>query len=125
MLNLVKQEQPATQEATFADFWLLYPRKVNKMQAEKVWTKLTGSQRVDAMVSLVDWRRVWIARDEMEFVPHARTWLFNQRWLDELPSDCTPRHASHVPAKPHLESERGEMPASVRDAIARIRGKAA
>jgi hypothetical protein len=120
MLNLVKQEEPAKQEADFATFWLLYPRRVAKRAAEKAWSRMTPAERYDAIVALVEWAKVWRAM-EIEFVPHASTWLNGARWEDELPTNNAPTHASHVPAKPHLAVERGEMPAGVREAIARLR----
>jgi hypothetical protein len=124
MLQIV-QATPSIEAVPFEDFWTLYPRRLAKKDAVKAWTRMSHKARVDALTALVDWRRVWLARGEIEFIPHPATWLNGERWEDELPTNNTPTHASHVPAKPHLESERGEMPASVRDAIARIRGKAA
>jgi hypothetical protein len=122
MLNLVKQE-PLTEspQADFATFWLLYPRRVAKRDAEKAWSKMTAAERYDAIVALVDWSRIWRARGEIEFIPYPATWLNGARWEDELPVNNAPTHASHVPAKPHLAVERGEMPAGVREAIARLK----
>src|SRR5574343_1375842 len=122
LLNIVKQEAtpPATEAVTFDDFWTLYPKRVARKDAVKAWTRMTLADRVDALVALVDWRRVWLARGEMEYVPHPATWLNGERWTDELPVDCAPRHASHAPAKPQDDAPRGAMPESVRLALAKV-----
>ena len=121
MLRAVTVE--AQQQATFDDFWTLYPKRIARLDAVKAWAKLSDAERMDALVALVKWRRVWLARDEMQFVPHAATWLRGARWEDELPSDSMPLHASHVPAGPPPLGERGEMPAEVRAALAKLRGR--
>jgi hypothetical protein len=105
---------------TFDTLWTLYPRRVARKDAEKAWMRLDEKQRADAIEALVAWRKIWAQKD-IQYIPHASTWLNGERFYDELPVNNAPTHASHVPAKPHLAVERGEMPASVRDAIARIR----
>ena len=126
MLQAVQKNSgdPAPAEsASFDDFWLLYPKRVARRDAEKAWTRLTDGERVASLVALVKWRRVWLARDEMQFVPHAATWLRGARWEDELPSDATPMHASHVATSLPPLPERGEMPAEVRAALAKLRAR--
>jgi hypothetical protein len=122
MLNLVKQE-PLTEspQADFATFWLLYPRRVAKRDAEKAWSKMTPAERFDAVVALADWIKVWRARGDLEFVPYPATWLNGARWEDELPTDFANRPASHAPSSAKPEVSRGEMPQNVRDAIARLK----
>jgi hypothetical protein len=124
MLSVVKSE-PAL-EPEFDHFWMLWPqaRRVEKKAARGQWQRLNREQQIAALTALVNWARVW-ARMDPAFIKYPHRWIRDENWEDELPTNNTPTHASHVPAKPHLESERGEMPASVRDAIARIRGKAA
>lgn len=121
MLQVVSSQPQEEVRPTWELFWSLYPRRVAKKDAEKAWSRMKEAERFDAIVALVDWRRVWVSRGEMEFVPYPATWLNGERWTDELPQDCSPRHASHAPAKPREEVERGEMPQAVRDAIARLR----
>ena len=126
MLQMVTKNtaDPAQNEsAAFDDFWTLYPKRVARLDAVKAWAKLSDAERMDALVALVKWRRVWLARDEMQFVPHAATWLRGARWEDELPSDSTPLHASHVATSLPPLPERGEMPAEVRAALAKLRGR--
>src|SRR6185312_6675573 len=81
---------------SFADFWSLYPRRVARKDAERAWQRLSADERIDATIAISKWRAVWIARGEMQYVPHCSTWLNVQRWEDELPNDAMPNHASHV-----------------------------
>lgn len=115
--------RPEENAATFDDFWTLYPKRMAKRDAEKAWARISTADRMDALVALVKWRRVWLARGEMQYVPHPATWLNGARWEDELPVDAAPAHASHVAAVPTEQKERGEMPQEVRDLLAKLRRK--
>lgn len=118
MLELV-QPQRDVEGATFADFWLLYPKRMAKKDAERAWAKLGEADRVAALTGLVTWRRVWLERDEMQYVPFPATWLNGERWTDELPAAAS--HASHVQAQMPTDKGRSEMPAHVRELIARLK----
>jgi DNA replication protein DnaC len=119
---MLKAVEAPEQWNTFDNFWALYPRRVARKDSEKAWMRLDEKQRADAIEALVAWRKIW-AQKEIQYIPHASTWLNGERFYDELPTNNTPTHASHVPAKPHLESERGEMPESVKAAIAKVRAR--
>jgi hypothetical protein len=120
-LTLVADSVPV-EEPAFDHFWMLWPkeRRVEKKAARLQWARLDREQQIAALSALVNWARVW-KQTEPEYIIYPHRWLRNERWEDELPTNYTPRHASHVPAKPHLESERGEMPQKVRDALAKFR----
>lgn len=120
MLNLVSQDKPAQQEADFATFWLLYPRRVAKRDAEKAWSKMTPAERFDSVVALVDWIKVWRARGDLEFVPYPATWLNGARWEDELPTEMSCRPAAQTAFKSRDNEPRGEIPDSVKAAIAKV-----
>lgn len=84
--------QKANTEAQFEAFWKLYPRKVAKAAARKVWVRLvktdTLAKRVtNAMVKHAGFYE-WLSK-EPQFIPHAATWLSQQRWEDELPTAAT------------------------------------
>lgn len=108
--------------ATFDDFWTLYPKRVAKRDAEKSWARLTEADRLAAVVGVAKWRKVWMARGEMQYVPHASTFLNGARWEDELPAEQVSTYAAHAPAKLNT-AERGEMPEEVRALLAKLRGK--
>jgi hypothetical protein len=85
----------------FEEFWKLYPWKVAKRPAEKEWMKLTEEEKAAAMKALPAHLKYW--NSGAEFVPHpphARTWLHQGRWLDELP-------AEKVNGKPWHETKSG------------------
>ena len=107
---------------TFDSMWLLYPKKVAKFDAKKAWDKLGAEDKLAAIIGLVAWRQVWLARGELEFVPHAATFLNGHRWEDELPENWGATHASHAPAKMPESGERTRMPEGVKALIAKLKG---
>lgn len=110
------------EKPSFDAFWLIYPKRVAKLDAQKAWARLTGSEQLAAVVGLVAWRQVWLERGEMQYVPHAATWLNGHRWEDELPEQWVKKHhASHVQAAIPESGERSAMPQHVRDLIAKLR----
>ena len=111
----------AADEPTFGDLWLMYPKRVAKMDAQKAWSRLSPADRVAALVGLTAWRAVWIADGRLQFVPNASTWLNQQRWTDELPESWGASHASHVSAKLPEGGERAAMPENVRALLAKLR----
>jgi len=125
MLNVVPLEKPQQEAVTFDDFWLLFPRRVARKGALKAWSRLSADERMAAITALVDWRRVWAMR-ELQYVPHAATWLNGERWTDELPEEFTRqqiRPSAQAEYKPGAVAERSVMPDKVRDALAKMRGR--
>ena len=69
----------------FDEFWSLYPRKVNKAVARKAWAKLSPEQQLMAAKAIDTHCQYWRAKEiELEFIPHASTWLNGERYEDEL-----------------------------------------
>lgn len=69
----------------FDGFWNLYPRKVAKAHARRMWERMTPEQRFAAAQSLPVHVRYWkLAGRDMDKIPHAGTWLHGERWEDEL-----------------------------------------
>lgn len=72
-------------ETRFQRFWAAYPRKVGVGAARKVFTRLRPDDELTAvMIAAVEaqahtpqWRK-----DGGQFIPHARTWLSQERWKD-------------------------------------------
>lgn len=70
----------------FDEFWLVYPKKKSKADAEKAWRKLAPSpelcQQIQASIAAQlgseDWRK-----DGGKFIPFPATWLNGRRWEDE------------------------------------------
>jgi hypothetical protein len=106
----------------FDAFWLLCPKRVAKLDAKKAWDRLSAEDQLAAMVGMVAWRRVWMARD-LQYAPYPATWLNGHRWEDELPTNWGASHASHAEAQIPQSGERAQMPAHVKDVLAKLRVK--
>lgn len=72
----------------FERFWIAYPRKTAKQAALKEWLRISPAPDdalTAAMIAAVEEQRTstqWL-KDGGQFIPHARTWLHQQRWKDE------------------------------------------
>lgn len=70
---------------TFDAFWEIYPRKVAKKDAARVWARMSSEQRFAATQALPIHIRYWEAAGRTkETTPHPATWLNGERWTDEL-----------------------------------------
>ena len=124
-MNVVPLQQPGVDSdpaPDFSDFWLMYPRRVARKDAVRAWCRLSSAEQVAALTGLVGWRREWLRRDELQYVPHPATWLNGARWEDELPVTATSSHASHQPASSTPLPARTGMPEHVRELLRRLRG---
>jgi hypothetical protein len=65
-------------------FWKMYPRKVGRLKAERIWLKMLPGERANAMAGLALWKQTlqWQQNDGM-FIPYASTFLAQKRYLDE------------------------------------------
>lgn len=113
----VENEKPEP----FADFWLLYPRRVAKKDAQKAWNRIPDALHIRIFTALVAWRIVWRDKDA-EYLPYPASWLNGERWEDELPPEYRRSHLSHVQVT-STPSERTQMPEHVREALAKLRLK--
>lgn len=69
----------------FDTVWAIYPRRVAKAHAKKMWARLNEQQRFAVMQALPVHLRYWKAAGrEAERIPHFGTWLNGERWEDEL-----------------------------------------
>lgn len=81
-------------ESDFASFWNLYPRKVAKKDALKMWDRLTSDQKWLASQALPLHIKYWeISGRDMDRIPHAASWINGERWADELAMPKTRRAA--------------------------------
>jgi len=90
--------RPSLSLISFEDnFWPQYPRKVGKAAASKAWKKLTQAELDHVMDGLRRYKATeWQGR-EIQFIPHAASWLNGRRWDDDLAS--TPTRVSPEPQK--------------------------
>lgn len=81
-----KKEEAATPDG-FAEFWLLYPKKVGKGAAEKSWRRIHPSLEIREVIKLAVVQQrlspTW-SKNNGEFIPNPATWLNQRRWEDEV-----------------------------------------
>lgn len=73
--------------ATFENFWHVWPKRVARKEALRAWDRMSSRDREDALIALLDWRRVWAGRGDYQYTPNASTWLNGERWTDDLPPE--------------------------------------
>lgn len=78
-----------SKEEGFEIFWSSYPRsrRIAKAAALKAWVRKGCAAMVEDIVLSLEDQKTWPqwTRSEGRFIPHAVTWLNNQRWEDEPP----------------------------------------
>lgn len=78
------KESQSCSSKWFAEFWLLYPRKVGKGAAEKAFAQmLKNGVDWDVVRHALELQLSGLKAKEPRFVPHPATWLNQRRWLDE------------------------------------------
>jgi len=66
-------------------FWAQYPRKIGKLTAQRSWEKLSQENQQKALEAIAEHRKYWVAKGtDWEFIPHASTWINQERFEDEL-----------------------------------------
>lgn len=71
-------------EPGFDEFWKAYPRKVNKKEAQSVWSKAVIPS-LDIILTAVEKQKQsdqWL-KDDGKFIPYPSSWLNKERWNDE------------------------------------------
>lgn len=69
----------------FEEFWKGYPRKHVKKPSRDQWNKLNEHQQQQAIDALPNHIAMWESEGrEAHMIPHARTWLYQERWEDEI-----------------------------------------
>src|SRR5574343_1583323 len=121
-----EKSRPNTEQVTFDDFWLLFPRKVAKLAARKAWARIDPALYPVIVTACAAWRPVWADKDP-EYIPHPATWLNGERWEDELPRGFTPRPQQTAPNGPtiadHPVQARTPLPEHVRALLCRLKAK--
>jgi len=84
----------------FAQFWELYPRKTSKQLASKAFAKLSDENQQKAIANIA---RLY-ANTEVQFIPHAATYLNQARWEDQTIV------RTNIFGKPLTESEDADLP---------------
>jgi hypothetical protein len=89
----IEKKSLAMVDHGFNEFWVVYPKKVDKLKAEKLYATIIKTQRATAADLLAGAKRYAVAKaaTERRFIKHPTTWLNAGAWLDELePNSPTP-----------------------------------
>ncbi len=71
--------------AEFDRFWDAYPRGDGKKEAMKAWAKAGLDEHADKIIAdVIQRKKSWT---DPKFIPHASTYLNQERWLDRKPQD--------------------------------------
>jgi hypothetical protein len=92
----------------FSDFWILWPRSDGKLAASKAWAKAVIKIGDSTLLELVREYVNHPNRPDLEFIPHASSWLNGERWNDGPPvaRSSTPRLTKDVRALTLIEQGR-------------------
>lgn len=77
----------AADHEPFDAFWESYPAHIGKPAAHKAWNRATREATADVVMAGLDvWVQHWRTENTPEkFIPHASTWLNQNRWDDTPP----------------------------------------
>ena len=86
--NINKSIQ-SNEEGFFNIFWSKYPKKISKKVAYTVWLKIKPNKSLfDKIINALERvknSKQW-SKDNGQFIPHASTWLNQERWDDDIDS---------------------------------------
>lgn len=72
-------------EQAFEAFWVVYPRRIGKGAAKIEFTKALKRASFETIMNgLLAQIPANLKRDDPQFIPHARTWLHQSRWDDDI-----------------------------------------
>lgn len=84
--NRTNTESVSQDDGYFAEFWRFYPNKVNKVGARKAFKKLKVTEQMLArMIDALEEQKKSEQWRNPKYIPHAQTWLNQERWEDEVP----------------------------------------
>lgn len=89
----------------FQLFWDVYPRKVGRGAAQKAFAKATKTTPVAQIISGVMNYANSGNLPEMQFIPHASTWLNQERWDDVVEHSAATKTSTSI-AKDIIERSR-------------------
>jgi hypothetical protein len=95
-----REEKEKSNCVLFDSFWSAYPRKTSKQIASKAFAKLSDENQQKAIANIA---RLY-ANTEVQFVPHAATYLNQSRWEDQTIV------RTNTFARPLNESEDADLP---------------
>jgi hypothetical protein len=91
-------QAPSREPDRFAEFWSLYPKKVNKGAAQRAWKSATNKNDPGQIIDGLSRLLPSLLTDDPQFVPHPSSWLNGTRWEDEPPTAVTVTPQGRRPA---------------------------
>lgn len=76
---------------SFDDFWLMYPRKVEKKKAKEKWDRLNWEVQEKILKDIPS--RLEDEQWKRGYIPHPTTYLNGERWNDEIVKEKPLLHA--------------------------------
>lgn len=70
-------------EATFGDFWSLYPRKTAKLDALKAWKQMTQEYHPADIMAGLRRNLPSMERKDRQYIKYPASWLRAGCWMDE------------------------------------------
>ncbi len=94
----IEKKSLAMVDYSFNEFWTVYPKKVDKLKAEKLHAAIIKTKRATALQLLEGARRYAAAKagTERKFIKHPSTWLNAGGWLDEPEHTARPAKTTHA-----------------------------
>lgn len=92
------QNREEKNNGAFDQFWAVFPRKTAKQYAKRIWDQKKLSSKLAEIVRGVEMYKRTEQWKKPDLIPHASTFLNQERWLDDLQD--TP---AQVPKKSRLE----------------------
>jgi hypothetical protein len=70
----------------FEQFWKIYPRHEVKMKARLAFERINPDDKtLWIMLQWVEQAKYSIQWNDVQYIPHAATWLNRRQWEDDLP----------------------------------------
>lgn len=92
----------------FNEFWSLYPRRVSKRTAQKAWDKETKQTAPEIILAGLRRQLPHLASRDVQFIPHASTWLNQGRWEDEIQPVQSKKRTVADAAREFIERSSGD-----------------
>jgi len=119
-LKKERKKETISKDKDFDMFWGKYPKKRQKVPAKKAWDKHRKKFTLDQILVTLEAyiKEDWVGR-ELQFIPHAASWLNKEPWEDFKPdakealkADMTKQleriHFFYSGGKPGWDKERYE-----------------
>ena len=97
---------PLKENNDFDDFWEIYPRKVGKGVAKKIWGRIkpTFEQKTKILDAIRKQKKsLQRQRDNGQYIPNPSTWLNESRWDDELPERVSSSNFTDYPQRDYSD----------------------